>query len=399
MVDPIFNIGFDGVSLGHISCYLERRLPARLKIPSKNGIFEKMKVKVAYDTGSAGGGNAVRGIGRNTNELLSKLNGKVEAFDFKSNDRKLKTGGYNIAHYTVFNPHQRSVPLTKPTRKVVLTIHDLIRLVYPTAYPPGIKGTLRFLVQKWLIKRNVDRIITISETSKKDIVRFLGISPEKISVVYLAPKKVFRYLELKQSLSLRDRSLEKAEVRKQFGLPDHFVLYVGDVNFNKNLMTLADACKAIKIPLVMAGKTTTSKPDNHPENKPFADFLKKYGVDKDIIRLGFVEDEDLVKIWNLATVYCQPSYYEGFGLILLESMACGVPVVASRINAHTEIGGEACVYADPKKVSDLAEKIKFVVNSPERQKEYIKKGEARVKQFTWTKTAQETLKIYAQVAD
>ena len=280
-----------------------------------------------------------------------------------------------------------------------MTIHDLIRLVYPTAYPPGIKGTLRFLVQKWLIKRNVDRIITISETSKKDIVRFLGISPEKISVVYLAPKKVFRRLELKQSLSLRDRSLEKAEVRKQFGLPDHFVLYVGDVNFNKNLMTLADACKAIKIPLVMAGKTTTSKPDNHPENKPFADFLKKYGVDKDIIRLGFVEDEDLVKIWNLATVYCQPSYYEGFGLILLESMACGVPVVASRINAHTEIGGEACVYADPKKVSDLAEKIKFVVNSPERQKEYIKKGEARVKQFTWTKTAQETLKIYAQVAD
>jgi len=347
-------------------------------------------MKVAYDIGSAGGGNAVRGIGRNTNELLNKLKGKVDAFDFKSNDRKLKTGGYDIAHYTVFNPHAWSVPFFKPTKKVILTIHDLIRLVYPAAYPPGVKGALRFLIQKYLVKKNVDHIITISETSKKDIVRFLGFPAEKISVIYLAQKSVFQKLKI---------SNFKFQISKRFGLPDRFVLYVGDVNYNKNLMTLADACKIVKIPLVMVGKATTSKLSRHLENKPFMEFLKKYGNDKDVVRLGYVEDEALVKIWNLATLYCQPSYYEGFGFQLLESMACGVPVVASRINAHTEIGGEACVYTDPKSVSEMAEKIKLVVHSPERQKELAKKGEAHVKQFTWTKTAEETLKIYAQVAD
>jgi glycosyltransferase involved in cell wall biosynthesis len=345
-------------------------------------------MKVAYDTGSAGGGNAGRGIGRNTNELLNKLNENVEAFDFKSNNRKLKTGDYDIAHYTVFNPHAWSVPFSKPTKKVVLTIHDLIRLVYPKAYPPGIKGTFRFLLQKWLVKRNVDHIITISETSKKDIIRFLGIPSEKISVVYLAPKTIFRKLKI---------SNFKFQISKQFGLPNRFVLYVGDVNYNKNLMTLADACKAVKIPLVMVGKMTTSEPDNHPENRPFADLLKKYSDDKDIIRLGFVEDSDLFKIWNLATVYCQPSYYEGFGLILLESMACGVPVVASKIGAHLEVGGDACLYADPNSSVDFAEKIKKVLDSLETRNNLIKKGNLQVKRFSWAKAARETMEVYAKV--
>ena len=270
-----------------------------------------------------------------------------------------------------------------------MTIHDLIYLIYPSHYPAGIKGNLRYGIQKFLVKK-MDAIITISETSKKDIVRFLGIPQERISVIYLAPREIFKPVE--------DKSL-LGKIREKYNLPEKFVLYVGDVNYNKNILGLAEACHLAKLPLVIVGKQAASDDFDrtHPENKSLVELLRKYGDDKDVIRLGFVEDADLVGIYNLATLYCQPSFYEGFGLPVLEAFASGCPVVAAKSQSIVEIGEPACLFADPGDPDDIAKKISMVLEDSELREQLIETGNVLVKNYSWAKTARETAEVYKKV--
>jgi len=287
-------------------------------------------MKVAIELGVNPSLDAVRGIGVHTNTLIKEL-GKLER-----NELTIVSDPKNadVTHYTKFNPFFISLPFFKPSKKVVITIHDLIPLIYPKHYPPGIRGRMFFLINKHLVKKNVDAIITISETSKKDIVRFLGIAPRKIHVIYLAPRKIFRRME---------DGRWKTEITKRYGLPESFALYVGDVNYNKNIPGLIEMCKDAGIKLVIAGKQAKEieKLDlDHPE----LSHLK--GLDwTNVIRLGFVPDEDLVGLYNLADVYIQPSLYEGFALPLLEAKACGTWVIATRIPTHVEILGRGRKYS------------------------------------------------------
>ncbi|MCX6706239.1 MAG: glycosyltransferase family 1 protein [Candidatus Woesebacteria bacterium] len=304
-------------------------------------------MKVGIDLGGLSGGHKVRGIGVHTSELikaLSKIKEKgIEVSEYKPG------GKYDLIHYTVFKPFTFSIPLKKEANKVVLTIHDLIPLIYPKHYPGGIKGNLTFLIQKLLIKKNVDAIITISETSKKDICRFLGVDPSIVHVVYLAPKKVFTPITDLDLLST---------IQKKYGLPSSLALYVGDVNYNKNIPGLIEMCKYSNIRLVIVGKQAKDIENqnlDHPELKHLE------GLDwSNVTRLGFVDDEDLAVIYNLADVYIQPSLYEGFSLPPLEAKACGTWVIATKIQTHVEI-------LDNKR------------------------------DYSWEKTAKETLKIYKNV--
>lgn len=345
-------------------------------------------MKIAIDSGPLTGGHAVRGVGIYTAMLvkhLRKIKGlKIETVDFST----ARLSKYDVAHYPYFHPFFITLPIFKKT-KTLVTIHDLIPLIYLKHYPPGIKGRVRYLVQKHLIK-SVDGIISVSETSKKDIVRFLGIPQEKIEVIHEAPKRIYRRLSDNGRL---------ARVREKHKLPKKFVLYVGDVNYNKNILGLAKACSLAKTPLVIVGKQAAEEEfdKNHPENRSFVKFLDKYRSDSRVIRLGFVPSEDLVTIYNLAAVYCQPSFYEGFGLPVLEAMACGTPIVASKIQVHLEIAGDAAVYANPKKPEDLASKIRKVIDNKTLRQKLIKKGRKKVKKYSWEKTARETAKVYEKV--
>ncbi|HWA52026.1 MAG TPA: glycosyltransferase family 1 protein [Patescibacteria group bacterium] len=337
-------------------------------------------MRVAIDSGPLTGGDAIRGIGFHTKELLKELEKlqnkdfQIEAVDFKNAD----LSKYDVIHYPYFIPHALTLPFVKPSKKVIVTIHDLIRLIYPENYPPGIKGQLKFLIQKFNL-RNVDSIITISETSKKDIVRFLNINPEKIFVTYLAPQTKM-----------------KTKSEQKLNLPKDFVLYVGDVNFNKNLLNLAKAIKIAKLKLVIVGKQAVNENvDDNIENKPWREFLRLYKNDPDIIRLGFVEDLD--DVFKKATLYCQPSFYEGFGLPILEAFERNVPVVASRTQALVEVGDNSCVYFDPKNPDDIAEKLLEVFKDKKLQDELIKKGRNRLKKFSWEKCARATLSVYETI--
>lgn len=354
------------------------------------------QVRVAIDTGSGTGGHGVRGIGVHTRELLlalgqeSKRAGEHELEIHPINFSKVDLTQYDLVHYTSFHPYFLTLPAQKPAKRVVVTIHDLIPLIYPKHYPAGLKGKLRFLEQKRRL-RNVDAIITISETSKKDICRFLKVPPDKVQVIYLAPKKIYG--------SRVSATMIRIIVAK-YKLPKKFVLYVGDVNYNKNIPTLVKACRLSKIPLVMVGKnalkTEELAQDNHPEHAHLKEILGDLDG-KNITRLGFVPDEDLAAIYKLATLYCQPSFYEGFGLGILEAQASGCPVVATRNQVHVEIAEDSCMFADQNDFRDLSKKITQIAQNPKIRQEFIEKGKENVSKFSWDKTSRETQEVYKKV--
>ena len=349
-------------------------------------------MKIAIDSNPLVSGHRVRGVGVYVRELTKALqekskklnNIKIDVVDFE----KVDLGKYDLVHYPYFNPFFLTLPLKKTT-KTIVTIHDTIPLIYPKQYPPGIRGKFKFKLQKFLINR-VDGVIAPSETSKKDVVRFLGVHQEKIKVIYEAQRSIFKKLEIGNW---------KLEITKRYGLPKRFVLYVGDVNYNKNLLNLAEACNIAKIPLVLVGKQTTHKSIDlsHVENQSYAEFLNRYSKDSNMLRLGFVPDEDLVAIFNLASVYCQPSFYEGFGLSILEAMACGTAVVCAKTQALVEIAGDAALFVDPHKPKDIAKKLGEIVKISQTKEDLVKKGFARVKEFSWEKAAKETINYYKSV--
>lgn len=335
-------------------------------------------MRIAIDAGPLKSGDSVRGIGVYTRELLNAL--KIEGVDIKRTD----LGKFDVAHFTRFNPFMLSLPFKKPLHtKFVLTIYDLIPLIYPNHYPSGVRGRVVWQINKFLIKKNVDAVITISETSKKDICRYIGISPEKVHVIHLAPRSIFK--------KMKDQNW-KTEIEKQYGLPARFALYVGDINYNKNIPLLVSACKLAKIPLVICGKQAaniSSLDLDHTE------LLHLKNIDwSGVINLGFVPDEDLVKIYNLATMYLQPSLYEGFGLPLLEANASGCPVIASKTQALVEIAEDSCLFADPKSVDDFADKIRLLIKDTKLTDKLIEKGFENAGKYSWQKTAEETFKIY-----
>jgi glycosyltransferase involved in cell wall biosynthesis len=345
-------------------------------------------MKIAIVSGASKKGDSVRGIGAHNSNLFEafKRNNdkKIEIPEVSKDDNLSK---YDVVHFTSFRPFFVSLPFTKPKNtKFVLTIHDLIPLVYPLHYPAGIKGSIRFLINKFLVKKYVDRIITISETSKKDICRFLNISPEIVDVVYIAPKKVIRKL---------DSGKWEKEIKSKYNLPDKFVLFDHGVNYNKNVPALIKACSVAKIPLAIVGKESENIGNldlNHSE----LSHLK--GVDFfDVLKLGFVSDEDLNKLFNLAYIYVQPSFYEGFGMPPLEAMTVGCPVICSKTQALVEVCNDACLYFDPNNIDELVEKIKVFSSDIKKRNEYIKKGYEQVKKYSWEKTMKETLDVYAKV--
>ena len=329
-----------------------------------------MNMNIAIDSGPLTSGDSVRGIGVYARELLKAL--KMDGVDVSKSD----LSKYEVVHLTSFKPFEVSIPFSKPgNTKFVLTIYDFIPLVYPSHYPSGIRGGLAWLINKYLIKKNVDAIITISETSKKDICRFLGVDPKMVHVIYLAPRPIFKKLEIQNY---------KLEIANRYRLPEHFALYVGDVNYNKNIPNLIKACSLAKTPLVMAGKQA-AEAENLDLDHPELTHLKNLNW-SGVKRLGFVVDEDLVKIYNLASVYIQPSLYEGFGLPVLEAVACGTPVIATKTQALVEILGEGIMYVDPRKVQDMA---KSILNPNKNVK--------LPRIYSWEKTAEETLKIYKNI--
>jgi len=354
------------------------------------GVKQK-KMKVGLDISPLTTSHQVRGIGFYTQRLrdsLLKLAEKKK--DFKlieiDTDSKQKV---DIIHYPYFSPFFRTLPLIKFT-KTIVTVHDLIPLKFPDQFPPGRKGKWKWFWQRLSLK-TARAIITDSHASKKDIIKFAGIKPKKIFTIYLAADSEFQVIGNRNHL---DR------LRKRYNLPKKFVLYVGDLNWNKNVMMLARVCSQLKYPLVVIGKQslTTDYDKEHIENQEVVKF-QKYAQQyhKHILRLGFVPTEDLAGIYNLAICYAQPSIAEGFGLPVLEAMASGCPVITSKKTSLSEIAGQAALLINPKEEKDLIESLKILWEKPGARKSYITLGLDQAKRFSWEKTAKKTYEVYKRV--
>lgn len=330
-------------------------------------------MKIAINTSSLSSNSKIRGIGFYTSRLIAELekNSSLQLIKF---EKKIPQG-IKLVHYPGFNPFQFSFPLINSLPYIV-TIHDLIPLLFPLHFPPGIKGKLRWLIQRRLLL-SAAKIITDSKSSQKDIIALTEIPAEKIHVIYLAAGKEFKPLK---------------PINK-FSLPEKFVLYVGDVNYNKNLPSLIQVCLENHYPLVLAGKQILEKnyDHSHPENQ---DLIKVQALIQanpgKIIPLGFVSTPDLVSLYNLATTYVQPSLAEGFGLPVLEAMACGCPVLTSRAGSLPEI----CQGVD---LEFNSLNLKRCWQSPGLRLKMSKQGLTQAAKFSWEKTARETIKVYESI--
>lgn len=332
----------------------------------------------------------IRGVGFYTKNLIDALK-KYHP----ENEYILFTQGKNlnkkvdVYHYPYFDPFFLTFPFKK-LGKTIVTVHDLTPLVFPELFPVGVKGKLKFQMQKFLV-RKADAIITDSECSKLDIEKILQVNPDKVFPVLLAADKRFKKEKLSEEA--------KRKIRGKYNIPEKFILYVGDVTPNKNLARLVDAAIEADIALVIVGGAAVKKDTDilHPWNKDVAYVQEKSETSGKIFLAGFVADEDLVMLYSVATVFVMPSLYEGFGLPVLEAASCGTPIAASRSGSIPEVIGDAAVFFDPYDIKDMAKKIQFLYGSEKERQRYSHLASVQSEKFSWEKTANETVKVYEKV--
>lgn len=261
---------------------------------------------------------------------------------------RLKVIKQSVFLNPIFNPFQPPLTLKRVAKKQIQLIFDVIPLKYPSYFPIGFRGKFNLWLNKYSLK-NYDKIVTISNHSKKDIVKYLKIPQEKIEVIYPTLPKVF--INQKQN---------PKNLKNEF-LPSNYCLYVGDVNWNKNLVNLAKAIKIINVTCVFVGKVFENLTSlfnlSHPWLKEFHQFLKEVKNDKRFIFLGYVDDYRLIKLYQQARVNILISRDEGFGFSFLEAASCGCPSVLADIEIFQEIAGDCALFANPNNPYDIANKI------------------------------------------
>lgn len=325
-----------------------------------------------------------RGIGVYTRQLIASLQKEYPKDEIISLSERGGQTKADIIHYPYFDPFFLTLSISSKIPTVV-TIHDLIPLAFPSHFPSGFRGKLKWYIQRIKVKRAA-HIITDSESSKADIVRLIGIAPSRVSVIPLGPN---------ESVSVPQRLFNK--IVSSYKLPEKYILYVGDINWNKNAVGLIKAFASLKnksIHLVLVGKIFVDKP-NIPEYHEVKRAIEDSGKADKIICLGYVPSHHLSVIYSRATLYVQPSWYEGFGLPVLEAMKFGCPVASSDRGSLKEIGGDAVAYFDPS--SNMAEVIESLLASPSALARLSQSGLIQAKKFSWENTARLTHKVYEQV--
>lgn len=326
-------------------------------------------------------GHAGRGTGTYTRSLIEALKrnkNNIEVIEF-SNPTELNSK-IDVIHYPFFDPFLLTLP-RKRANPTVVTIHDVIPIVYSAHFPRGIKGELIWQMQKHIVT-TVDAIITDSEASKNDIIRIFRIQPERISVIYLAAGTEF----------IPQPIVEQERIRKKYSLPKKFILYVGDVNWNKNVPGLIRAVQSVRVPLVLVGKVFLDK--TLEEVREINTLIQKFNLEDLIHKLGYVEGSDLPALYSAASLYIQPSFAEGFGLPVIEAMACGTPAVVSSKTSLSEISGPS-ILVEPESPDSIAKGIALGLSEGK-----VHQHDACIawaKTFSWEKTAEETSGIYSSI--
>ncbi len=265
----------------------------------------------------------------------------------------------------------------------IITVHDISFLRFPEFFPKHL--FLKFKIFfPYSIKKSV-KIITCSEFSKKEIINFYKVEPEKIVVIYYGVSENFKPIEIKEN------------ILKKYGIKKPFILTVSNLQPRKNLNRLIKAYlyllknkENFSYSLVIVGRKLWLYKEIFEE-------AKRLGFKDRIVFTDYIPEEDLIYLYNLAEVFVYPSLYEGFGLPVLEAMACGCPVITSNLSSLPEICEKAAILVNPYDIEEIANAIKEVISNANLRNFLKKEGLKQSKKFTWKKTAEETLKVYEKV--
>ena len=294
----------------------------------------------------------------------------------------LKREGVSLFHA----PHYVLPPLV--TCPSVVTIHDCIHLMFPQYLPNRLALTYaRTSIS--MAARRATRVLTVSESSKRDILRFVDVDPDKIDVIYNAYDERF---------GVEPREEDVVRVRERFQLHDPFVLYAGNVKPHKNLERLIDAFQVVRkrgidnLKLVLIG-------DDISKYAALRRAVHRHQLHQHVRFLGFVPEATLAVMYRLARVFVFPSLYEGFGLPPLEAMASGTPVVTSNLSSLPEVTGDAAMLVDPYDPEAIADGIYRVLTDDALSASMRAKGLARASQFSWEQSVRRVHDIYQKALD
>lgn len=266
--------------------------------------------------------------------------------------------------------------VTSRQTKKVTTVHDMVPLLFPSTLPKRILKNQRLRFER--VKKESDMIITDSETTREDVFKFLEIPQSRVKVIPLAVASNFKPQE----------SERVHGVLKKFKIKRPFILSVSTQEPRKNIHKLIDAFEKVnkvcpKVTLVLTGK------------KGWGQALE---IIPNVIQTGFVKEDDLICLYAACRVFAYPSLYEGFGLPVLEAMACGAPVVTSNNSSMAEIAKDTAVLVDPRSEGQIIKAIELIVNlDTDNYQKTVRASLDRARMFTWAKTAKETLKIYEEL--
>ena len=292
----------------------------------------------------------------------------------------LRREGIDLFHA----PHYVLPPLIPC--KAVVTIHDCIHLRFPQ-YLPNSFAYAYARSSLWVATHRASRVLTVSEASKRDILRYFRIPESKIDVIYNAIDE-----RLGEPLS----NEEIGRVRERYQLNDPFVLYAGNIKPHKNLERLIEAFQMLRrsglehVKLLIIG-------DEISQYATLRRAVHRYKLHKHVRFFGFVPDKTLAALYRLASVFVFPSLYEGFGLPPLEAMASGTPVVTSNVSSLPEVVGDAALLIDPLDAADIAHAIRRVLMEPALAADLRQRGLARVTHFSWERSVARVREIYQEV--
>ena len=285
----------------------------------------------------------------------------------------------------VFHAPHYVLPVAVRCRSVV-TIHDCIHLMFPQ-YLPNRAAYAYARASMWISAKRSDRILTVSEASKRDILHFFNVPPDKISVVYNA---------IDERFWVEPDPEDAARVRERFQLDHGFVLYAGTIKPHKNLVRLIEAFAELRkgefeeLKLLIIGDEISKLP-------ALRRAVHSHKLHKHVRFLGFVPDDTLAVLYRLAAVFVFPSLYEGFGLPPLEAMASGTPVVTSNVSSLPEVAGDAAILVDPYDVGSIVQGVRRVLTDPQLAAELRRKGLVRARDFSWERSVSRTHDIYKLV--
>ena len=279
------------------------------------------------------------------------------------------------------------IPLVGRSGKYVVTVHDVIPLILPETFTPRHRLVVRLALAR--VRRKADLVVVPSHAVKRDVVRRVGLPEARVVVTPEGCEPRFR--PVRSETALRD-------VAARYGLPPRYVLAVGTLEPRKNLTTLLQVFARLRreggvdpeLHLVLAGARGWL-------DEPIFRTVRSLGLEDAVRFPGFIDDDDLPAVYSRAALFAFPSLYEGFGLPLLEAMACGVPVVTSNISSMPEVAGDAAVLVDPRDADGLAAAIARVLRDEALRERLRAAGIARAREFSWEATARRTLDAYASL--